>query len=81
MNENLREAYHSLRSREIGTVFEEFGATTPEQVTLDSVEDDRRALDSRFMGDILGLDEEEQLSVYQGLLDLIGNRVEKSESV
>jgi hypothetical protein len=77
----IQNTYAEFVNREIGTIFEELGATTPEEVSFDTVRNDRRKLDSRIMGDLLGLSEEEQLTVYRGLLDLINNRVEKSESV
>jgi hypothetical protein len=80
-NGEIQTTYNEFVNREIGTIFEELGATSPEEVTFETVKDDRRQLDSQIMGDLLGLSEEEQLTVYRGLLDLINNRVKKSESV
>jgi hypothetical protein len=77
----IQTTYNEFVNREIGTIFEELGATSPEEVSFETVKDDRRQLDSQIMGDLLGLSEEEQLTVYRGLLDLINNRVKKSESV
>lgn len=77
----IQNTYKEFVTRGVGTIFEELGATSPERVSFETVKDDRRQLDSRIMGDLLGLTEEEQLTVYRGLLDLINNRVEKSESV
>jgi hypothetical protein len=33
------------------------------------------------MGEILGLDEEEQLEVYRGVIDLVKSRITKAKSV
>jgi hypothetical protein len=77
----IQNTYNKFLNREIGTIFEELGATSPDEVSFETVKDDRRQLDFRIMGDLLGLSEEEQLTVYRGLLDLINNRAEKSESV
>jgi type I restriction-modification system DNA methylase subunit len=67
--------------REIGSVFEEIGASSPEEVSLDKVKPDRRELDKIIMGEILGLTEQEQLEVYRAVIDLVKSRIEKAESV
>lgn len=67
--------------REIGSVFEEIGASSPEEVSLDKVKPDRRELDKIVMGEILGLSEEEQLEVYRAVIDLVKSRIERAESV
>ena len=42
-------------TRPIGTIFEELGAYSKEEVNLEKVKTDRRELDKMIMGDILGL--------------------------
>jgi type I restriction-modification system DNA methylase subunit len=68
-------------SSQIGTIFEELGASTPEEVSLDKVKKERRELDKIVMGEILGLTEEEQLEVYKAVVDLVKSRIEKAKSV
>lgn len=58
----------------------EIGATSPEEVSLDKIKPDRRALDKIVMGEILGLTDEEQLEVYQAVVDLVKSRIEKARS-
>lgn len=70
-----------IMEREIGSVFEELGANTPEEVTLDSVKSDRRVLDQFVMGDMIGLSDEQQLDIYRGLLRLVDERLKKADSV
>jgi hypothetical protein len=78
--QKLSEAFGNLSQRRIGSVFEELGAETPEDVSLDKVKPDRRELD-RVVFKILGLTEEEQLEVYKAVVDLVKSRIEKAKSV
>lgn len=78
--EKLREKLHSISNR-VGSVFEEIGANSPEEVSLDKVKPDRRELDKIVMGEILGLTEEEQLEVYKAVIDLVKSRIEKAKSI
>jgi len=77
----LEKAFDELSKRNIGSVFEEIGANTPEEVSLDKVKPDRRELDKIVMGEILGLSEEEQLEVYKAVVDLVKARIERAKSV
>lgn len=77
----LKSALEKLSSRPILSVFEEIGANTPEEVSLDKIKPDRRELDEIVMGKILGLTEEEQLEVYRAVVDLVRSRIEKARSV
>jgi len=70
-----------INDRFTGSIFDELGASSPEEVSLDKVKPDRRELDKIVMGDILGLTDEEQLEVYQAVVDLVKSRIEKSKSV
>jgi type I restriction-modification system DNA methylase subunit len=76
----LCERFNKLVRREIGFVFEEIGADSPEKVSLDKVKPDRRELDEIVMGEILGLTEEEQLEVYRAVIDMVKSRIEKAKS-
>lgn len=79
---NLSPSYfQKFMERPIGTVFEELGANTPEDVSLDKIKPDRRELDKIIMCDILGLTEQEQLEVYRAVIDLVKSRIEKAKSV
>jgi len=71
---------NEICKRPIRDVFDELGASSPEEVSLDKVKPDRRELDKIVMDDILGLSEEEQLEVYRAVLELVKNRLEKAES-
>ncbi len=79
--EKLSKVITTISSRKIGTVFEEIGANSPEDVSLDKVKPDRRELDKIVMGEILGLTEEEQLEVYRAVIDLVKSRIERAKSV
>jgi len=74
-------SFHSFLHRQIGTIFDELGATSPEAVTLETVKPDRRELDRIIMGDILGLTEDEQLEVYRAVIDLVKSRIARAKSL
>jgi len=67
-------------SRGIQSCFDELGASSPEEVSLEKIKPDRRELDKIIMGEILGLTEEEQLEVYRAVVDLVKSRIEKAQS-
>ncbi|MCK4504213.1 MAG: SAM-dependent DNA methyltransferase [Candidatus Aegiribacteria sp.] len=77
---NLTSAFNKLSQRNIGSVFSEIGAESPEYVLLEKVKPDRRELDKIIFG-ILGLTEAEQLAVYKAVVDLVKSRIEKAKSV
>jgi len=79
--EKIIRAFDELCKRETLTIFEEIGARTPEEVSLEKVRPDRRKLDKIIMGEILGLSEEEQLEVYRAVIDLVKSRMERARSV
>jgi len=60
--------------------FDELGASSPEEVSLDKVKPERRELDKIIMGEILGLTDDEQLEVYRAVIDLVKSRLEKAKS-
>jgi len=78
--QSLKSRFDKLSPRELGSVFKEFCAETPEDVALDKVKPDRRELD-KVVFEILGLTEEEQLEVYRAVVDLVSSRIEKAKSV
>lgn len=73
-------AFKNLLECSIASIFDELGASSPDEVSLDKVKPDRRELDKIIMGDILGLTEDEQLAVYQVVIDLVRSRIEKAKS-
>jgi len=77
----LEEIFNKLSSRKINSIFEELGANSPEEVSLDKVKPDRRELDKIIMGEILGLTEDEQLEVYKAIIQLVKERIERAKSV
>jgi type I restriction-modification system DNA methylase subunit len=81
VKKELRQIMEKLHQTSIDSVFEEIGANSPEEVSLDKVKPDRRELDRIIMGEILGLTEEEQLEVYRAVIDLVKSRIERAKSV
>ena len=77
----IEKAFDKLSSRQINSIFEEIGANSPEEVSLDKVKPDRRELDKIIMGEILGLTEKEQLEVYKAVIQLVKERIERAKSV
>jgi len=80
LKEKLSNTLSKLQARQITSVFSEFGASSPEGVSLDKVKPDRRELDKIVMGEILGLTDEEQLEVYRAVVDLVKSRIERAKS-
>jgi len=79
--EKIINTFNRLSQREILSIFEEIGANSSEEVSLDKIKPDRRELDRIIMGEILGLTEEEQLEVYRAVIDLVKSRIERAKSV
>ena len=79
--QRLENTFNEICKRDIESVFEEIGASSSDEVSLDKVKPDRRKLDKIVMGEILGLSEEEQLEVYRAVIDLVKSRIEKAKSV
>jgi hypothetical protein len=77
----LTKELSKLGYREVLSIFNEYGASSPEDVSLNKIKSDRRELDKIFMEEILGLTDEEQLKVYQAVMDLVKSRIEKAKSV
>lgn len=71
----------ALKTREALSVFEEFGATSSDFISLEKIKIEKRRLDKIVMGDILGLTEEEQLEVYKAVVDLVKTRLERAKSL
>jgi len=71
----------ALKTREALSVFEEFGATSSDFISLEKIKIEKRRLDEIVMGDILGLTEEEQLEVYKAIVDLVKTRLERAKSL
>lgn len=75
-----RVVFNKLKEREIGSIFDELGGASPEDISLDKVKTDRRELDKIIMGEVLGLKDEEQLEIYRSVVDLVKSRIEKAKS-
>jgi len=77
---SLKNSFDQVSYRPIGSIFDELGASSAEEVSLDKVKSDRRELDKIIMGEILGLTDEEQLEVYRAVVDLVKSRIDKAKS-
>lgn len=80
LGKKLEKALIKLKSRDIEGLYNEIGADSPEEVSLDKVKSDRRELDKIIMSDILGLTDEEQIEVYRAVVDLVKSRLERAKS-
>lgn len=78
---DITKKFGVLRGRTVDSIFDEFGAFSAAEVSLDKIKPDRRELDKIIMGEILGLTEEEQLEVYRAVVDLVKSRIEKAKSM
>lgn len=74
----LANALSRLGRREVGSIFDEIGASSPEEVLLDNVKPDRRELDHIILREILALTEAEQVEVYRAVIDAAKLRIEKA---
>lgn len=81
IHKKIKSSFDNFLHREILTVFEEIGASSPDEVSLNKVKPDRRELDKIVMGEILGLTEGEQLEVYRAVVKLVKDRIERARSV
>lgn len=75
----LRE-YDELLKTECQSLFKEIG-TSSDEITLEKVKPERRAIDKTIMGDILELSDNDQLEIYRAVVDLVKSRLEKADSV
>lgn len=64
----------------IESIFDEIGTSNHQEVCFDKIKPLRQELDKIFMGDILGLTEDEQLEVYRAIIDLVKSRLNKAKS-
>jgi type I restriction-modification system DNA methylase subunit len=78
---NKRIVKSLILERKFENIFQELGASSPENIKLENILPDRRELDKIIMGDVLGLTEPEQLEVYKAVVDLVKSRIEKARSV
>lgn len=87
--QRLFAAFEQMANREIKSIFEELGLPKPNrdysnidpnEVSLDKVLPDRRALDE-VVFEALGLMEEEQLEVYRAVVELVKTRLSKARSL
>ena len=81
VKDGIESAFSRLVQRSIGSVFDEIGSSSAENVSLDKVKPDRRDLDKIVMGEVLRLSNDEQLEVYKAIIDLVKARIEKAKSV
>ena len=76
---DLIAAFDRLAETKAESLFNEIAAT-PDEVSLDNIKPERRAIDRIIMADILRLTDEEQLDVYRAVIDVIKSRPDKAAS-
>ncbi|MFA4798539.1 HsdM family class I SAM-dependent methyltransferase [Pyrococcus kukulkanii] len=82
--EEIVGAMEKLKDTEVLSIFDELGATTPEEVSLDKVKPERLALDRAVLKAVgFGDDEIDDvlLELYRAVVDTVKSRLEKAESV
>jgi hypothetical protein len=72
-------AFDRLAQTDAESLFNEIAAT-PNEVSIENIKPERRAIDRIIMADILGLNDEEQLDVYRAVIDVIRSRLDKAGS-
>ncbi|WP_411966045.1 class I SAM-dependent DNA methyltransferase [Haloferax sp. YSMS24] len=75
------DAFRELSAREMGTLYDELGAQTADDVTVEMVVADRRQLDRALFESCLGLERPAQKAVYEAILRTVTDRLDKSRSV
>jgi len=80
-SKKLTPAFKRLCERPVDSVFEEIGAKSVNDVSIERVRDDRRELDRIILSEILGLSTDEQLEMYKAVIDLAKSRIERAKSV
>ena len=65
---------NTLMERDSGNVFEELGAYSPDEVSLDTVSEERIELDSALF-DLLGFTSDERVNLYQEMIRLVRDRL------
>jgi hypothetical protein len=79
IKQELINAFANLAKTDAESIFREI-ASSSEDVSLDKVKAERRAIDKIVLGKLLGLTDEEQLEVYRAVVDLVKSRLEKAKS-
>lgn len=77
---NIIDHFEEVGNRQTGTIFDELGADTGSEFSIDGIKDDRRKLDRAIFEEILELSKTRQLQIYRSVLNMIRSRVEKGES-
>jgi hypothetical protein len=62
-------------------IFEQMAAEPGEEISLKDVSSYRRLIDQTALGDWLGMDEKMQRRVCEALTELVGTRIERSDSL
>lgn len=78
---DVADRFETFGRRRVTSIFDELGASTPAELSLDSVADDRLALDRLVVRDLFGFDDQTLRRVYEGTLELVSGRVSKADSV
>jgi len=81
IEKKIEASLSALKSRDVLSIFEEFGALSSDSISFEKMKSDRKELDEVVMSDILGLTEEEQLEVYRSVVNLVKTRLERAKSL
>jgi hypothetical protein len=75
IEEGIKETLEQVMSRDIGNVFEELQAYSPDDFDLDEMKQDRRSLDEPFLDEIGLTSVEEKSEFYQEMVRMVRDRL------
>jgi hypothetical protein len=81
LKERIAAQFKTFGQRPMTSIFDELGANDPANFDMDDVADDRLDLDRLVIQELLGFDQETHERVYEGTLELVGQRIDKADSV
>jgi hypothetical protein len=73
----LKKKYHNAP---INSIFDDLQTSESSKVLMENILPERRELDQIVMGEMLGLNENEQFEVYKAVVDLVGSRIDRAQS-
>jgi hypothetical protein len=77
----LEALFDKMSKRKIFSIFNELGTNSPEEISIEKVQSDRRELDTYILHNILGLEVQDVIDVYKSIIDLVKSRIERAKTV
>jgi methylase of polypeptide subunit release factors len=77
----LEALFDKMSKRKIFSIFNELGTNSPEEISIEKVQSDRRELDTYILLNILGLEVQDVIDVYKSIIDLVKSRIERAKTV